>query len=357
MELAYRQDWPEAAERLGRWWQGEFLGRPMMQVTAPRVGVEPRRVPQAPNLWEHWTNPQYVVPRYEESMRRTAFFGEACPQTYINMGPVSAAGYLGCTPRVMPTTVWQEPCVENWATYAPQIHRESPWWRHTYELALSLGEAAAGKWFVCEIGLADAGDTLSYLRGAERLLVDLMERPRDEMMRVRDRLVELLWEVHAEFTQVLSRWMEGTSSWLGVWSPKQTVTLQCDVSCMVSPAMFDEFFAPAVAAQCLQADHVIYHLDGAGALQHVDTLLALPRLHAIQWVPGAGEEGPAHPKWRPLLRRIIKAGKRVHVSVAPQEVQDLLADLPADGLAIATGCRSEEEARELLRRARQWSHA
>jgi hypothetical protein len=121
--------------------------------------------------------------------------------------------------------------------------------------------------------------------------------------------------------------------------------------------MFAEFFAPALAVQCQQADHVIYHLDGPGALQHVETLLELPRLHAIQWVPGAGEDGPAHPKWRPLLRRIIQAGKRVHISVAPQEVEALLAELPADGLAIATGCRSEEEARELLRKAERWSHA
>jgi hypothetical protein len=102
-------------------------------------------------------------------------------------------------------------------------------------------------------------------------------------------------------------------------------------------------------------DHVMYHLDGPGALQHLDTLLSLPNLHGIQWVPGSGEAGPAHPKWRPLLRRIIAAGKRVHVGAAPEEIEELLSDIPADGLFISTWCASEGEARELLRKAEVWA--
>ena len=72
-------------------------------------------------------------------------------------------------------------------------------------------------------------------------------------------------------------------------------------------------------------------------------------------VPGAGEVSPAHPKWRPLLKRIIAAGKRVHLGVAPEEIEELLSDVPADGLFISTWCASEGEARELLWRVEGWA--
>lgn len=357
MTLSCRPDWPEAAERLARWWEGDYLGRPAMAITAPRDDAPRFDVPEAPDLWRHWTDPEFVVPRVEAGIRRTAWLGEACPQTWVNLGPVSMAGYLGTGIHVMPYTVWQSAIVDDWETYEVRFDPENEWWRITRRLAEALVETGAGHWFVANADLGEPADVMSYLRGPQRLCLDLVEGPREKMARVRDDLAELLWFFYEELTAIVSARMEGTSSWLGVWSPKRTSTLQCDFSCMISSALFDEFIAPALAELTRRLDHVIYHLDGAGALHHVDTLLALPRLHAIQWVPGSGDDGPAHPRWRPLLKKIIAAGKRVHISVAAGEVEGLLRDLPADALYIATSCRSEEEGRELLANAEKWSRA
>jgi hypothetical protein len=357
MTLSYREDWPEAAERLARWWEGEYLGRPAMHITAPKDGVVRREVPKAPELWEHWTNPAYVIPRTEEACRATAWFGEACPQSWVNLGPVSQAAFFGTEVRVAPDTVWQKPIVEDWESFKVSFDESNEWWQITVRLTQALLEAAQGKWFVANADLAEAADVMSYLRGPERLCIDLLELPPETLKRVRDEIVAYLFMFYDELTGMTQPYQVGTSSWLGVWSPKRTTTLQCDFSCMISKELFDEFFAPALAEQSRRLDHVIYHLDGAGAVHHVDTILALPRLHAIQWVPGAGEKGPAHPKWRPMLKRIIKAGVRVHLSVAPWEIEELLSDLPADGLYLATSCSSEEEARELLCKVEKWSRA
>lgn len=356
MFLSYREDWPEAAERLARWWEGEDLGRPAIHLTAPRDGAVWEELPPAPDLWEHWTNPDYVIPRVDQHLRNTAFFGEACPQTWVNLGPVSMAGYLGTGIHVRPDTVWQSPIVEDWNTYEPVFDPENEWWQITRRLAMALVEAAEGKWFVANADLGDPGDVMSYLRGPERLCVDLLEGPRDRMVQVRDRLVELLWFFYNDLTQIVHSRMEGTSSWLGVWCPKRTTTLQCDFSCMVSATMFAEFFAPPLVELASRLDHVIYHLDGPGAIQHVDTLLSMPNLRAIQWVPGAGQPGAAHPRWRGLLKHIIRCGVRVHIGVAPTDIEELLRDLPADGLFISTACGSEAEARHLMAKLEQWSH-
>ena len=89
----------------------------------------------------------------------------------------------------------------------------------------------------------------------------------------------------------------------------------------------------------------IYHLDGTVALQHLDMLLAVPEIQAIQWVPGAGRE--AILQWVPIIRRIQRAGKAVQVFASLQEIPALLEQVSARGLCIRTWCGSEQEAREL----------
>jgi len=355
MRLSYRPDWDEAVERLDRWWSGEGLGRPAMSLTAPRDGAEWEAIPEPPTLWDYWTNPDYVIPRMERSVRNTAWFAEACPVEWVNMGAIAQAGLLGTRPVCHPTTVWHEPFVEDWWTYEPRLDPDNEWWRAKKRLIEAFLETADGKWFVAVGELADVGDVMSALRGPERLCVDLIEGPRERMVEVRDRIARLMLEVYERVTGMVNQYMPGTSTWLRVYHPGRTTTSQCDFSCMVSKAMFDEFIFPALSWQTSHMDGVIYHLDGPGALQHVETLLTLPNLRAIQWVPGSGEDVQAHPKWRPLLRRIIEAGKAVHLSVSPSEIEGLIADLPPEGLYLQVGCGSEREARELLADVERWS--
>ncbi len=55
-----------------------------------------------------------------------------------------------------------------------------------------------------------------------------------------------------------------------------------DFSCMVSPAMMREFFLEITVEECRLADRNVYHLDGRNAIKHLDMLLKIPELHAIQ---------------------------------------------------------------------------
>ena len=64
--------------------------------------------------------------------------------------------------------------------------------------------------------------------------------------------------------------------------------LQCDFSYMISPAMFERFVMPDLAACCDALDHGFYHLDGKGEIRHLEMLLSLERLRGIQWIPATG---------------------------------------------------------------------
>jgi hypothetical protein len=117
--------------------------------------------------------------------------------------------------------------------------------------------------------------------------------------------------------------------------------------------MFRELFLPAIERQTRFLDWSIYHVDGVEAFAHVDALCELPRLHALQILPGAGRPGPLH--YLDVLKKVQAAGKNLHVSFPPEEVKPALERLSARGLMICTWCRTEAEARQVLRDAEKWS--
>jgi copper homeostasis protein CutC len=92
----------------------------------------------------------------------------------------------------------------------------------------------------------------------------------------------------------------------------------------------------------------MYHLDGAGALSHLDTLLQIPRLRAIQWVPGAGHERVS--QWYDVIRRVLAAGKSVEVFARLEEIDELVREVGPRGLLIHTGGVTPDQAAQLLER-------
>ena len=80
---------------------------------------------------------------------------------------------------------------------------------------------------------------------------------------------------------------------------------------MISPAQFEKFVLDDLVTQTNHMDRSIYHLDGVGAKKHLDALLSLPELNAIQWVYGVGQPGPH--AWVDLYQQVLDAGKQIMI--------------------------------------------
>jgi len=115
---------------------------------------------------------------------------------------------------------------------------------------------------------------------------------------------------------------------------------------MISPQDFRQLFLPPLLETMQTVEHRIYHLDGWVALQHLETLLGLPELQAIQWLPGAGREEIS--QWIPLIQRVQAAGKGIAIYVQPGEIARVLSECKPEGLFINTTCQDEDEARRLV---------
>lgn len=75
--------------------------------------------------------------------------------------------------------------------------------------------------------------------------------------------------------------------------------------------MFREAILPSLRREIGHMKYSLFHLDGPGALKHLDALLELDELDAVQWVYGAGA-GPAA-RWLDVYRRIQDAGKGLQI--------------------------------------------
>ena len=224
------------------------------------------------------------------------------------------------------------------------------WYRKTVELLEAAGKRAPGRYYLGVPDLNGPGEILSRLRGPEKLAVDLIENPR----RVHEALRKLnrTWlECFHNLMDVIHRYVDGYIYWMGIWSDRPSTDLQCDFSIMISPEMFDEFFLPYLEEQTEWVERTIYHLDGPGAARHLDSLLSLPRLTGIQWVPGAG--APPMSEWMDLLRRVQQAGKLLFITCQDWEVEPILKGLSPEGLLVDVRTTTVQKGREILELARR----
>jgi hypothetical protein len=113
--------------------------------------------------------------------------------------------------------------------------------------------------------------------------------------------------------------------------------------------MFLRFAVPALTEQCEWLDNAMFHLDGHQCLCHLDHLLAIEPLDAIEWTPDPTVPGGGSPEWYPLYRRILAAGKSVQaVGVELDEVMPLLDAVGGKGMYISVNSGGDRAAFERL---------
>lgn len=344
------EDWVAVKRRWEAWWEHEIIDRVVIAVTAPRDGVAPRNIP-AVNAETQWTSAEFMIRRTLEINRTTYFGGEALPVFNHNWS-VGHTLYLGCRPHFAPDTVWVDPAPtgEDGYPHFGEVWHLSPWWRWMLETTRLAAGASHGCYLMQSLWGNNAGDNLALARGTQNLLYDIATDQtwvKSAVRRLSDIQIEALEAIWALMGPGRLG-VEGSLNYVGCWSPGRTMGLDCDFSCMISPEAFKEIFLPPLIETMHTVDHRIYHLDGPGAIPHLEALLSIPDLQAIQWVPGAGQE--AIQQWIPLIQRVQKAGKNIAVSASPAEIDLLMREVRPEGLFISTVCQSEREARLLLKR-------
>ncbi len=334
--MKWKTDWPDAQRNLIKWWSGD--GMALSLLADRRAPLVDRERPVDPQDWATWwTNPLYRLSRAEYEMTHTRFMAEAFPYFDTQIGPGSLGTFIGSEPEFVPDTVWYKTSIDDPDMFGRITF--DPAHNHWWDVHLALIEAglqkADGNYLVGVPDLIENIDTLAQLRGPQPLLYDLVERPGW----VKECLAELNSVYFTAFDLMFKKVKDETGgnafAAFRIWGPGKTAKIQCDFSAMISPKMYAEFVQPFLVEQCEWLDYSLYHLDGTTAIQHLDNLLSIKALNAIEWTPQAGKPGGGSSEWYELYRRIKSGGKGIQaVGVAPEEVIPLLDEVGPKGTMI-----------------------
>ena len=349
----YKPDYEQAQKRVNAFWNHEEVDRPLTYIGFRNPGAQPFPHKTYATFEERWLDLDYRVAQTAHSMENTVFYADAMPVCYPNLGPEIISAWAGCPYIFGEDTTWTHPCILDWENDNAIIDMAHPLAKKLEEYTRMLLEAAKGKFIV---GLSDfhpGGDHVAALRDVEVLAIDLLEQPD----KVKTKLASSYKEYFAVYDYYVN-WLkkEGNpiASWISLTSETSMYIPSNDFSIMISEAMFEEFFLPGIVEECRHYGNSIYHLDGPGALRHLDALLAIPELDAIQWVYGAGNGNCTD--WLDVYKKILKAGKSaIAYPRNLEELRILMEHLPARGLCVDMWfAKNEDEARDLLKLVEKW---
>ncbi len=317
MELDFKPDLNEARALWRSFWDGTN-SRPHVCSIAPRPDRTPVTRPNPYAMAFH--DPKEVIDRALEWAATHTFVAETVPWYEISFGPDHLAVLLGAelmAPESGGETTWARPVVEDWESFPIRFDERGQWWRRTVECIRAFRRRCEGKLLLSVPPLHSGLDGLAALRGTENLMIDLALEP-EKVERALRQLEAATDQVRALFHWELGLEEGGYVNRYGMYSEEPMAVLQCDSSCMIGPQAFAAMVAPDLRHESSVLSRAVYHLDGPGAVQHLDAVCAIERIHGVQWKPTAPEESANNESLR-LYRRIRAAGKSVVVMAKDSE--------------------------------------
>lgn len=349
MELAYKPDFAAAKWRWAAFWEHEIIDRPLCWVQAPLDGAA-----QAPHpaYLAGWNDDfAEAAQQYDAYAAGTYFAGESIPIFTPSFGPEMFGAWIGAdlerSEHSKDATSWAVPFVEDWREELPiRFDPNNTWWRRTLEFVTTAAHIGRGKFLVSMLDTHSNADGLASIREPALLCMDFLDTP--ELMHQAMRDVRAVYEPTYDALWKAAYGPEyGSAGWLPYYCEGKFGTTQCDFAIMVSPALFNEFFLPALEEEWAYLDHSAYHYDGPGALVHLDSILAAKDLDSIQWTPGSG----AKPfiEWMDLLKVMQAAGKSLYIPTGPEEIKIYHRELKPELCCYQLSCSSQKEADDTLK--------
>jgi hypothetical protein len=347
MKLEFKPDFEQARQQWAAFWNGENK-RPLVYAILPKQGVKP--VEQPAYLQARDGNFQPVIDQFLAWADTHEFIGEALPFCFVEWGPDTFSTFLGSelkfTPEVAPYTSWCIPFIKDWDDVEIRFRRESYWWQMTVNFIRELRRQCDSKFLINPPTLVANLDSLAAIRGTQNLLMDMIICP-DKVKKALDAICRAHTEVLEEYSKELAFDMYGSISIEGTYCAGKHVRPQCDVSAMISPDMFREFVKPCLEYEINETDASAYHLDGSGAIKHIEALCEIKKLGVISFCPSAGnDEGK---DWSGLQKRIDDLGKgQILTANSFEEIKQYWLGFKSRKLIFRISVSSKMEAEDLI---------
>ena len=336
-------DWNAIKSRMNAYWEREKTDRCCASIRVFKPGYT--------DFGEHnfYFDTAEADRLHRARFQNTLYFGEAFPCLFPYFGTAGIAEYTGCRPTYTPRTTWFDPWLTGDEPDASRIALSHPEAFEKQKQAIrELLRLSRDEYTVSVTDNAGILDALAAIRGTEELMTDMFADPEFVQEAIR-RLLPIYRQTQEELFGLVRDNNGGcVQAWMQLWAPKRLAQLQCDLCVMISPEMFRRFVMPELEELCAFLDYPVYHFDGQEQIRHLDMLLSIPGLRAIQWTHVASQ--PPTSAFLPVLQKIQRAGKNLILFPDAGEVEPLLDGLSSRGLHLVVGgLQTEEEARGMMR--------
>ena len=349
MTTTWKPNLEETKRRYVDWWNHKGIVLNMWEHF--QEGVKPHAdVPKpAPpkDLNQKWFDPQWRADYLDWYVAHSSLMADMLPVANTQLGPGSLAAILGGVFEGGEDTIWIHPD----PNYSDDIvfNPEHPNWLLHKELLKACKAKAQGHYYVGMPDLMEGLDVLAAIKGTDKVLLDTVMQPEvleHQMQQIND----IYFHVFDELYDIIREGDEMAFCYFSSWAPGKMSKLQSDISTMISVDDYRRFVQPFIREQCQKSDYTLYHLDGVGAMHHLDALLEIEELNAIQWTPGVGEPQGGSPKWYDLYKKILAGGKSIMACwVTLDELKPLLDNIGGEGVHIEMDFHNEREVEQALR--------
>jgi hypothetical protein len=357
MTFTFKPDYEQTRQRIEAFWNREPADRPVavFHLAKPFEEQVLLPIPHHRDAQERWLDTQYQAEYALANLQNQLFLGDTLPIAWPNLGPEIFSVLYGCPLHFGDYgTSWTDPILHDWEQ-ADQIQLDwsSPYLQKLIEMTDVLLELGKDRFIV---GMSDwhpGGDCLAAFRDPQNLAMDLITN-RAQVEALLARIEADYYAVYNLFYSKLHAAGQPITTWTPLVSEGKYYVPSNDFSIMISKTMFNEIFLPGIKRECQFYDRSIYHLDGPGALRHLDALLAIPELNALQFVPGAGNED--FRRWIEVYRKAQKAGKGIQVICNVDEIAEITSTLNPLGVYLSiSGVEHVDTAHNILRALERWA--
>ncbi|MBI5668506.1 MAG: hypothetical protein HZC41_10915 [Chloroflexi bacterium] len=354
LELEGMPDFDRAMQRVYAWYAGAVLDRPPVRFMAHNAFVNQALADYpSPSLKDRWFDVEFQVDTFARSLQGKRFHGETFPVFFPNLGPEVYAAFYGSEVEYGEVTAWSKPLVHDWDDMQRlRLDTDNSYWRKLDELTRCALERCTGQFLVGYTDMHPGVDCAASWRDPQQFCIDLIECP-DEAAQLIEIAIRDFECIYDHFDNILKAHGQLSVSWMGIPSFGRMHIPSCDFSALISPALFERFCLPVLQREVKTMTHNIFHVDGKGVLKHLDRILSVPEVHALQWVQGVGSDQPIM-QWVPTIQR-MQARRPVIVDINKHELDDFMAAVKPEGIFLWIGTDNEDEELDILRRISTWT--
>jgi hypothetical protein len=354
MNHTWKQNWKDSKKRYLDWWKGKGLVISMWEHLKkegkPHEPINPP-LPQK-DINQYWFDPDWRAKYLHYQLSQSSFKADILPVANTQLGPGSLAAILGAELEGGEDTIW----IKHKDNFGDEISfdEKNKWWQLHLDLLKACKKYSQERYFVGCPDLIEGLDTLASLKGTQAVLTDMLLRP--EVLEIQlQKVNDIYFRVFDTIYEIIREEDEMAFCYFSIWGPGKVSKLQSDISGMISEDDFRRFALPYLREQCQEIDYTLYHLDGVDAIRHLDAILEIDELNAVQWTPGEGEPQGGDQRWYDLYKKIRAKGKSIMPCwVENSELKPLLDNVGAEGLNILMHFKSEKEIDEALKIADEY---